>query len=154
MFIINCNSRPHQIKFNIYMEAIFKLHGVMTGSVGSERKHVKYVSRGGQIVCSADNPFYVTETLTSRNIAANCIIYKLGVEYIYREPTFTSLRLYNYMWLNASVKHNSVNCIHISHNMSLTNSILFKSTSQVYKLHNARFIKQWSCVVTSLCIVH
>ena len=35
------------MQFNIYMQVILKLHGSMTGSVGSERRHVKYVSGGG-----------------------------------------------------------------------------------------------------------
>ena len=35
------------MQFNIYMQVILKLHGSMTGSVGSERRNVKYVSGGG-----------------------------------------------------------------------------------------------------------
>ena len=51
MFIIICNSGLYQIQFDIYMKAILKLYGGMTGPVGSEGKHVQYVSGGGGANC-------------------------------------------------------------------------------------------------------
>ena len=83
MFIIICNSGLHQIQFDIY--ATFKLHGVMTGSVGSKGKHVKYVSGGGGLLncvlyLGAENYF------CDRDFS-KVYLYKLRVKCIYREPT-------------------------------------------------------------------
>ena len=64
VFIMISNG-AHQIKCNIYMQVMFKLHCSMTGSVASERRHAKYVSGGGGapncvLFPGADNPHYAT----------------------------------------------------------------------------------------------